>query len=482
MGAMMSNFDSAAEMPHEPGAGKAEMPAEFGLAMATFVVVASMVGTGILTTSGYTVATVGSNQWMLILWVVGGLTAIFGALTLAELSAALPRTGGDYVYLYEAYGPMPAFLSGWVSFLIGFAAPGAASAFASAKYLLTPFQGELGMDIILLERLVATVLILVFATIHVMGRKQTSQVQGWITALKLVLLAGFAAAGLSAGWSNRANLNDLVPIGDRNALFGLLTSLVYVYYGYTGWNAASYLAGEVREPQRLLPRAILLGTGSVLLLYLAVNVVYAMALTPSDIRGIIKANGDKFDAVAPIAELAAGRLFGPGWARPLSVGFGLMLLSSLSAYVLIGPRVLYAMARAGQFPAMAARLTAKAGTPGIATAFQIATTIALLWVGSVESIILFAGIGLSIFSMLAMSSIFILRQRRPDLPRPFRTPGYPVTPALYLALTGTMTVAAFCQRPAVSSYALLSILAGVAFYYFWQGNSGRKPAGDRSLD
>jgi basic amino acid/polyamine antiporter, APA family len=408
MGPMMSDFNTRAEIESEAVAGKAEMPAEFGLAMATFVVIASMVGTGVLTTSGYTVATVGSNQWMLILWIVGGLTAICGALTLAELSAALPQTGGDYVYLYEAYGPLPAFLSGWVSFLIGFAAPGAASAFASAKYLLTPFQGELGMDLILLERSVATVLILGFAAIHVMGRKQTSHVQGWITAVKLVLLAGFAAAGLSAGWPNRANLADLQPITSWEALGGLLTSLVYIYYGYTGWNAASYMAGEVREPQRLLPRAILLGTGGVLVLYMAVNVVYAMALTPSDIRAIIKANGDRFDAVAPIAELAAARLFGTGWSRPLSVAFGLMLLSSLSAYLLIGPRVLYAMARAGQFPAMAARLTRQASTPGIATAFQLAATFALLWVGSVESIILYAGIGLSIFSMLAMSSGIIV--------------------------------------------------------------------------
>jgi APA family basic amino acid/polyamine antiporter len=477
----MSESNIRAEMESEPGVERAEMPAEFGLAMTTFVVIASMVGTGILTTSGYTVATVGSNQWMLILWVIGGLTAICGALTLAELSAALPRTGGDYVYLYEAYGPLPAFLSGWVSFLIGFAAPGSASAFASAKYLLTPFQGELRMDIVVLERAVATVLILAFAAIHVTGRKQTSQVQGWITALKLILLAGFAAAGVSAGWSNRANLLDLQPL-DRKLALGLLTSLVYIYYGYTGWNAASYMAGEVRQPQRLLPRAILLGTGGVLLLYMAVNVVYAMALTPSDIRAIIQANGDRFDAVAPIAELAAGRLFGAGWARPLSVAFGLMLLSSLSAYLLIGPRVLYAMARAGQFPAMAARLTPKAGTPGIATIFQIAATLALLWIGSVESIILYAGVGLSIFSMLAMSSIFVLRRRRPDLPRPFRTPGYPVTPALYLILTGAMTVSAFRQRTAISSYALLSILAGVPFYYLWRAGGGRKPAVDRPVE
>jgi APA family basic amino acid/polyamine antiporter len=330
---------------------------------------------------------------------------------------------------------------------------------------------------------VATALIPTFAAIHVMGRRRTEQVQRWTTAIKLALLGGFALVGLFAGWPNRANLSDLEPLDSRLAL-GLLSSLVYIYYAYTGWNAASYLAGEIRDPQHILPRAILLGTGVVLLLYMAVNVVYALALSPADIRAIIDdpANRQGGDAVAPIAELAAKRLFGPGWARPLSVAAGIMLLSNVSAYLLIGPRVLFAMAEAGQFPAMAARLTRRASTPAIATAIQLAVTLILLWVGSVESIILYAGVGLSIFSMLAMSSIFVLRRTRPDLPRPFRTPGYPVTPALYLILTGTMTLAAFAQRPKVSSYALLSILAGVPFYYFWQMIDGRKPAGERSLE
>jgi APA family basic amino acid/polyamine antiporter len=140
----------------------------------------------------------------------------------------------------------------------------------------------------------------------------------------------------------------------------------------------------------------------------------------------------------------------------------------MSAYVLIGPRVVFAMAQAGQFPSVAARLTRRAGTPGVATLLQIGVALVLLWTGTSESIIVYAGVGLSIFSMLAMSSIYILRWKRPDLPRPFRTPGYPVTPAVYLVMTALLTVATFCSRPRVSSYALLSIVAGVPFYYLWQ--------------
>ena len=146
-----------------------------------------------------------------------------------------------------------------------------------------------------------------------------------------------------------------------------------------------------------------------------------------------------------------------------------MLLSTLSAYVLIGPRVVFAMARAGQFPAIAARLTRRAGTPAVATALQVGMALALLWTGTFETLIIYAGVGLSIFSMLTISSIFILRWRRPELPRPFRTPGYPVTPGVYLLVTGLLTLAAFYERPWVSSSALLSILMGIPLFYLWRG-------------
>ena len=233
-------------------------PAEgprFGLATATFVVVSSMIGTGVLTTSGFTVYFVGSNQLMLALWVVGGVLALCGALTLCELSAALPRSGGDYVFLSEAYGPLAAFLSGWVSFLIGFGGPIAASASA----------------------------------------------------------------------------------------------------------AANYLAGEVDRPQERMPRAILLGTGLVLALYLALNTAYALALSAADVRAIV-GGPENVNAIAPIAQIAADRLYGHRVADPLSVAIGLTLLASVSAYILTGPRVAYAMARAGQFPEVAGRLSAR-GTP-----------------------------------------------------------------------------------------------------------------------
>ena len=313
---------------------------------------------------------------------VGGVIAICGALTLAELSAALPHTGGDYVYLYHAFGPLAAFLSGWVSFLIGFSGPCAASAFASAKFILAPL-GLQGNNPILIERILATLDILVFALVHISKRDRTIQVQSWITGLKVAILGLLIVAGIAIGWPNHANLSDARPL-NRDLVQAMMFSMVYIYYAYTGWNGASYLAGEIRDPQRILPRAILIGTGGVLLLYLAANTVYALALTPADVQAIVKApdNKEGLDAVAPIAEIAARRLFGPQWSNPLSLAIGLMLLSTLSAYLLLGPRVIYAMARAGQFPAIASRLTAGAGTPAVATVLQVGVTLILLWTGT----------------------------------------------------------------------------------------------------
>ena len=252
------------------------MPAEFGTPTATFIIIASMVGVGVLTTSGYTVYDVRSNQLMLGLWVVGGIVAAAGALSLCELTASLPKTGGDYVYLNEAYGPLVAFLSGWVSFLIGFAAPAASAAFASAKYLI----GDVSHDpttTLIAQRGLATILIVLFAVVHCAGRRQTAHVQGWITAVKLALLVAFAIAGMIAGRGHFANLVDRPPLADWPVM-PMLFSLVYITYAYIGWNSASYLAGEFVNPQKQLPRAILLGTLGVVVLYVSLNVVYGLAL------------------------------------------------------------------------------------------------------------------------------------------------------------------------------------------------------------
>ena len=430
--------------------------AGFGLATATFVIVSSMIGVGVLTTSGHTVAKLGSNQLMLALWAVGGVVALCGALTLAELSAALPRSGGEYVIFQEAYGPMPAFLAGWVSFQFGFSAPIAAAASAASSYLLAPFEvGEVARPIL------GSVTILGFAAIHASGRGQSVKLLGLVTVLELAFLVAYVAAGLVVGSGNHANLDDRPPFHPRLPV-DLVFALVYISYSYTGWNAASYIAGEIGDPTRRLPRAILLGTGLVTALYLALNLVYALALPASEIRHL--AATGKSDAVDAIAQLAASRLFGARWADRLSIGVGLILLSTLSAYLLTGPRVTYAMARAGQFPRIAGRLSTRTGTPVVATMLQAGWALVLLWSGSFDQIVLYAGVGLSLASLLSVGAVYVLRVRQPHLPRPFLVPGYPWVPAVYLVATAALIIAVFAEEPRIAAYSVLSILSGLPVY------------------
>ncbi len=446
---------------------ESDPPASYGLATATWVVVAGMVGTGVLTMSGYTVLSVRSNQLMLFLWVVGGIVALCGAFAAAELGASLPRSGGDYVFLREAYGPFAAFLSGWVSFLIGFGGPIAIAASASARYVLAPFAIRPSMLPYAINAL-ATVSIIAFAVIHVLGRTLSVRAQALSTIVKLGLLILYVVFGLIAGRRGVSHLADRPPI-DSQLLMAMLFSLVYVSYAYTGWNTAAYIAGEIKNPKRNLPLALIGGTAGVALLYLAINLVYATAFSASD---IVAFGPEK---VAEIAGLAATSLYGKKIGDPLSVAIGLMLYSSLSAYVLTGPRVLYAMAREGQFPSVAARLTKRARTPAIATAIQSTWSIFLLWVAPFETILEYASVGLAIFSMLTISSVYVLRYRRPDLPRPFRAPGYPVTPAIYLIVTAMLTAAAFAMKPIPSLCALACVLIGVPVYWLWPGLGSRSP-------
>jgi basic amino acid/polyamine antiporter, APA family len=433
------------------------------------LVISGMIGTGVLTTSGFTVYAVGSNQLMLALWVVGGLLAVCGALTLCELAAALPHSGGDYVYLREAYGPLAAFLSGWVSFLIGFGAPIAASATASAHYFLAPADLDEATGS-LARPAIASVAILGLTGVHSLGRRSTILAQAGMTSLKLVILIGLAVSGLMAGEGEWSHLADRPPL-TADLVVAMAASLVYISYAYTGWNTAAYVAGEVADPQTTMPRAIILGTGLVVVIYLALNTAYALALSAADVRAIVERAGS-VEAVAPIAQIMATRLFGAAVAAPLSIALGLTLLASVSAYVVTGPRVAAAMARDGLFPAVAGRSSAR-GLPIAAMLLQAAWALLLVWTASFERILVFAGVGLAVFSMLAVAAVFVLRWKRPDLPRPFRTPGYPFVPAAFLVGTGLLTAAVIAQRPLESGLSLASIAAGIPAYLACRGRGPR---------
>ncbi len=434
----------------------------FSLGTATFVIVSSTVGSGVLTTSGYVALDLGSHSWMLLAWVLGGVIAACGAFTLAELSASLPRSGGEFVILGEAYGPLIGFLGGWVSLLMGFVAPIAATAWASADYFLSVIgPARFGTGTV---RLVASGLVVLLAMAHASGRSRTAAVQGVATVSTLAMLVTFVIAGLVAASRTSAIGPALGPIG-RPRPSSLFVSLVFISYSYTGWNAAAYVAGEIEDPQKRLPRAIGLGTWLVVVLYLGLNLVYALAVPMAELRRIAATEGR--ESVEKIAEIAADRLFPARAAGIVTMGCGLVLLASLSALIVTGPRVASAMARDGRLPSWLARETSRGRSPAIATAFVALGSLMVLWAGAFEQIVFASGVALGLCSLMTVSAVFVLRRTRPGLPRPFRVPLYPIVPSVFVVFTAlSLGFSLADSRQRWASVAGLGIVAaGVPAYF-----------------
>ena len=433
-----------------------ELKRGFGLSTATYVVIASMVGTGILVSPGYMMASLQNYPVIFGLWALGGLLALCGALCVAELAAALPRAGGEYVYLREAYGPMPAFLSGWTSFFVGFSAPLAVAGYIAALYLLTPF-GLAEDKTSPVIKVTAATIILVITLPNLVGHRQSAWTQNLTTLLKFGLFVFLVVLAFLFGDGRLEHIAQGQSIG-KVQLGTAATQLFYVMFAYSGWNAASYLAGEVKSPGRILPRSLLLGAGLVVVLYLALNLVFAYSVPLADVG---------FDNAEQIPQLAVQNLFGPRASSIFSVLLGLTFLATVSAFVITGPRVYYAMAKDGLFPSAAAYVSSKGRVPICAMLAQSVCAIIILFVTDFQNLYKYASVGLSVFAMLFIGAVYVLRWRRPEMERPFRVPGYPVVPAIFMAVILFMTVFAFMQWPKPSIYSIGSILAGIPVYYIW---------------
>jgi APA family basic amino acid/polyamine antiporter len=437
----------------------------FGASTATFVVIASMVGTGILVSPGYMMASLGNHAAILGLWALGGVLALCGALCVAELAAAMPRVGGEYVYLREAYGRMPAFLAGWTSFLIGFSAPLAVAGHVAAGYLLRPFGLLDGNPNPQRTQQLAGAIIIVVVTIpNLLGHRSSAWAQNVTTVLKLALFGGLAVAGFVVAQPRTGSIGGGVPLGDVG-VGAAASQLFFVMFAYSGWNSASYLAGEVRDPTRVLPRSLLIGTGAVTALYLALSVVFALTVP---IAGVTVANAEQ------VPQLAVERLFGAGWGGAFSVAVGVTFLATVNAFVVSGPRIYYAMALDGLFPAIARRLSRRGGVPACAILAQSAWALVVLFLTDFDGLYQYTSFGLAVFSMLAVGAVYVLRRRQPDLPRPFRVPGYPFVPLLFLAVTAFSAVYAFRQWPGPSAWSLGSILLGIPVYGVWSRLRARR--------
>jgi APA family basic amino acid/polyamine antiporter len=439
---------------------------QLGLFPATNIVVANMVGAGIFTTSGLLMAGLHDPILMMLLWAVGGIIAICGALSYGELGAAMPEAGGEYLFLSKLYNPLFGFLSGWVSFIVGFSAPIAASAIGFSEYFCRAVFGSPAglvnagiINAALTGKLLAVSIILIFTFIHYRGIKYGARIQNVLTILKVALIMTLLIAGFTSGKGDMSNFSkgsDIAPGIAGWKTIGL--SLMWIMFAYSGWNASTYLGAEIKNPSKLLPRSLLYGTGIVIILYLGINMLYIYGINPETMKGVISVGG-----------LAMGNLFGRSADILSSLLIAFALFSSLSAFIIIGPRVYYSMAKDGLFFKSAGRIHEKYKVPSNSILLQCIIAVVMVLSGTFEQVLTYMGFALGVFPILTVICVIKLRR---DNPNALRMPGYPVTQFFYI-LTGLLILGlSYAERPLESSIAAFTVLAGIPAYYIFKKRNG----------
>ncbi|HEX5998563.1 MAG TPA: amino acid permease [Hyphomicrobiaceae bacterium] len=421
---------------------------------ATAIAVADMIGIGVFTSLGFQVGAIPSAFSLVMLWVVGGITALCGALAYAELAAALPRSGGEYNFLSRIYHPTVGFLAGWISATVGFAAPIAVAAMAFGTYFMGAFPGFFGGVVApgAASLLLGLALAWAVSVVHLTGLRQSSLLQNVSTAIKVVLIVGFIIAGFALGTPQPVSFAPSAQ--DIGYVFSapFAVSLVFVMYSYSGWNAATYIINEVRDPERSLPRSLLAATLVVLVLYVALNAVFLYTTPMAKMAGRIN-----------VAQIAGTEIFGETGGRLVAGLICIGLVSAVSAMVWIGPRVTMVIGEDLAGLRLFARTT-KAGVPATAILFQLAVVTLLLFTQSFEAVIDYIQFSLTFCTFLAVLGVIVLRTTQPGLHRPYRVWAYPLTPVLFLGVTGYMMYYLLTHRPMQSLASLATMLAGLAVY------------------
>ena len=438
---------------------------EIGYFSATTLVVANMVGTGIFTTSGFIINELGNPMSMLLCWLVGGLFALCGALCYGELGARFPHAGGEYVYLREAFGKLIAFLSGWISLIVGFSAPIAAAAVAFATYFLkslsVPVEPQViipffEVNLITLSPVTFTAIVVVIfiSLLHFHSLKIGSRVQNLLTLLKVGIIVVFIGCGLFSGQGSTAHFGEGIDFGivfqDKFAI-----GLIFISFAYSGWNAAAYLGGEIRHPEKNIPLSLFTGAFLVTGLYLLLNVVYIFALPAAQMSGAID-----------VGAKAATALFGTQMGHYFSGAIAIGLLSVLSAMIMAGPRVYYAMSKDGVFFRRFAKVDKNHHTPAYSIFLQAAIAIVMILSASYNKLLIYIGFTLSLFAMLTVIGLMLFRIRQSSS-NDYQTFGYPLTPLLFIL--GNMWIIYFSvrSRPTPALAGLITIGCGIGVYYYF---------------
>jgi APA family basic amino acid/polyamine antiporter len=413
--------------------------------VATAIVVADMVGVGVFTSLGFQVKDIPSGFVILLLWTVGGVVALCGVFSYSELGAMFPRSSGEYNFLSRAYHPAFGFLAGWVSATVGFAAPVALAAMAFGQYGQSVLPGAPPLSL-------AIGVVWLVSLVQLGGVRHSSTFQLISTILKVGLILAFLIAGFVVATpqpiSFAPSVSDLAYVTSAPFAIGL----VFVMYAFSGWNAATYIIGEMHTPEKNLPRALLAGTSIVIVLYVALNAVF-----------LHTAPIDKLSGQLDVARIAGNYIFGGVGGRIVSAMICIGLVSSISAMMWIGPRVMMTMGEDIPMLRVFGRRSSK-GAPAYAILFQLAVASLMLFSRSFEAVLDLIQFSLLFCSFFTVLGVIRLRITRPELPRPYRAWGYPITPVVFLLVTGFMMYYLLTERPAQSLLSILIMVSGLLIY------------------
>jgi APA family basic amino acid/polyamine antiporter len=416
-----------------------------GFATAAAIVVANIIGTGVFTSLGFQLAEIRSGFALLLLWVIGGIVSLCGALCYGELSAALPRSGGEYHFLSKIYHPAVGFMAGFISATVGFAAPIALAAMAFAKY----FEGVFGVHS---PVLLSFAVVWLIAGIHLTGINPGAAFQNLSTLVKLLVIAILIGAGLLLQPKQPIQFSPIAS--DGLTVFGapFAVALVYVMYSYSGWNAAAYIAGEINRPEKTVPRALIFGTALVMLIYTALNAVFLLAAPASELNGQVE-----------VGLIAGKHIFGQEGGRMVGAIICLGLLSAISSMTWIGPRVTMSMGEDHWLLRFLGRKNAR-GIPLNALIAQMVIVSLLLLTRSFEQVVIYIQFSLLLCSLLTVAGVIVLRRRRPDLPRPYRVWAYPLPVLVFAVITVWMMIYLLYSHPIESLGGFATMLLGLALY------------------
>lgn len=448
------------------------LPKALGPLDGAAIVVSNVVGGGIFIVPVLVAQSVPNAWGMLSIWLAGGVLAFAGAMAYAELATVYPRAGGEYIYLSEAFGPRAGFLTGWTSFVAGFSGAIAASSVGLASYLgrFVPAAGdvspllELNTGLVTFtvtpQAIVAITAIVGLSVIHVIGLKPGRFVQNILAALKVLLLIAFVVVGFSIGKGDISNFSS-----SEATVFpsGWVIALIPVMFSYSGWNAAAYVAEEMREPERNVPLALGIGTVTVVVIYLLLNMLYIYAMPINELALVD----------VRVVDAAADRLFNESVAMPLAAASVIMIAASISAMVLAGPRVYYAMARDRQFFSSLARVHPTFRTPAVAILAQAVWASILVLTGTFVQLVEYTGFAVVLFAGIAVTALFVIRRRDTEAKPPFKAWGYPFAPLVFVAASFFMVLNAIWRTPVTSLFGLSIILLGIPVFIFFQRQAKR---------